>query len=172
MDETSQRILGIDPGLTRTGYGIIDINSGQPTLVKYGAITNKGSLPLSEKLLNIYKKLTGLINEYTPMDMAIEEVFFSNNPQSALKLGHARAAALLAGIHGKMKIYEYSALEVKKSITSYGRATKEQIQSMVTILLRLKSVPKPCDSADALAIALCHFHNCKFRLLTETVKLE
>ncbi|OGL43644.1 MAG: crossover junction endodeoxyribonuclease RuvC [Candidatus Schekmanbacteria bacterium RBG_13_48_7] len=161
--------MGVDPGLTRTGYGIIDIINDRAFLVHLGVINNSGpkkSLP--EKLFRIYNKMIRIISDNHPSEMVIEEVFYAQNVQSAFKLGQARAAAILAGINCELKIHEYSALEVKKSITSYGRATKEQVQHMVKILLKLDEIPRYNDSSDALALSLCHFHSMKYRNLTKT----
>jgi crossover junction endodeoxyribonuclease RuvC len=159
--------MGVDPGLVRTGYGIIDIIHDKPDLVDFGIISNSGKKNIPVRLVKIYDRISQIIDSHKPDVLAIEEVFFSENPQSALKLGQARASVILAAMHNKLPVFEYSALEVKKSITSYGRASKEQVQSMVKILLNMDAPPKPSDSADALAIAICHSHSMKFQSLTQ-----
>lgn len=168
MVDTPFRILGVDPGLSRTGYGIIEIISNKARHVDYGVIASSSSKKLPDRLNGIYKRICAVISEHHPHVLAIEEIFFANNPKSTLKLGQARATAILAGVHQDLEIYEYSALKVKKSITSYGRATKEQVQSMVKILLGMNEIPRYDDSSDALAIALCHFHSMKYQALTQS----
>ena len=167
MIDTPFRIMGVDPGLVRTGYGIIDIIHEKPNLIDFGIISNTGKRKIPERLLKIYNRISGMIDKHQPDVLAIEEVFFSDNPQSALKLGQARASVILAAMHKQLAVVEYSALEVKKSVTSYGRATKDQVQAMVKILLNMDEPPRHSDSADALAIALCHSHSMKFKALTE-----
>lgn len=166
MSNSPVRIMGVDPGLTRTGYGIIDIINDKPVLVDFGVVSNSGTQGIPAKLLKIYNKISQMVQRYRPQVVAVEDVFLAQNPQSALKLGQARASAILAVLHNRVEVVEYSALEVKKSITSYGRAPKEQVQAMVKILLGMDEPPKHNDSADALAIALCHSHTMKFKELT------
>ncbi len=150
------RILGIDPGSVKTGYGIIESNGHQSRYVASGYI----KLPaegLANKLGLIFSELTEAIAELQPDHMALEQVFLSKNAASALKLGHARGAAMTAGVHAKLEIYEYSAKAVKQSTVGYGAATKEQIQHMMLRLLNIRKVLQE-DEADALAVAICHAH--------------
>lgn len=149
------RILGIDPGSRITGYGVIDTATGRVTYVGSGCIrTAKGKLP--ERLSEIYHGISDVINHHQPNIAVVEEVFMSVNPQSALKLGHARGSAICACAASGIKIYEYSARAIKKTITGNGAATKEQVQYMVQMLLTLTDQPAE-DEADALAGALTHF---------------
>lgn len=150
------RILGIDPGSVKTGYGIIESNGQQSRYVASGYL----KLPvegLANKLGQIFSQLSEVITELQPDHMAIEQVFLAKNAASALKLGHARGAAMTAGVHANLEVYEYSAKAVKKSTVGYGAASKEQIQIMVLQLLNIRKVLQE-DEADALAVALCHAH--------------
>ncbi|MDW3094211.1 MAG: crossover junction endodeoxyribonuclease RuvC [Gammaproteobacteria bacterium] len=150
------RILGIDPGSVKTGYGIIESNGQQSRYVHSGHL----KLPvdsLASKLGQIFSELSNVIDEYQPEHMAIEQVFLSKNAASALKLGHARGAAMTAGVNAKLEIFEYSAKSVKQSTVGYGAASKEQIQHMILRLLNIRKVLQE-DEADALAVALCHAH--------------
>lgn len=150
------RILGIDPGSVKTGYGIIESNGQQSRYVHSGFL----KLPadsLASKLGEIFSRLSNVIEEYQPEHMAIEQVFLSKNAASALKLGQARGAAMTAGVHANLEIYEYSAKAVKQSTVGYGAASKDQIQHMILRLLNIRQVLQE-DEADSLAVALCHAH--------------
>lgn len=148
------RILGIDPGSRKTGFGIIDVKGNRSHYVTSGLIrlTDK---ELSLRLKVIYESISLLINQHQPDAMAIEEVFLAKDPRAALKLGQARGAAMVAGVVGELDVSEYSARAVKKSVVGSGAATKPQVQHMVKRLLSLPSEPAE-DAADALAVALCH----------------
>ncbi|KTD19498.1 crossover junction endodeoxyribonuclease RuvC [Legionella israelensis] len=149
-------ILGIDPGSRITGYGLIEEKNRHLYYVDSGCIrTTDGSL--SGRLLRIYDSICQLMENYQPDEVAIEQVFVHQNPDSALKLGHARGAALVAAASHRIKIAEYSAREVKQSVVGYGAAQKEQVSHMVVQLLSLSNRPQN-DAADALAIAICHSH--------------
>lgn len=151
------RIFGIDPGSDRTGYGCVEAVGPRFRLVITGAIaTASASFP--EKLLAIHAGLTTLIAECRPDCVAIENLFYSVNARSALKLGHARGVAMLAAIEAGLPIAEYTPAEVKRAVVGYGRAEKPQVQQMVKLLLGLAAAPTPHDAADALAVALCHAH--------------
>ena len=152
------RILGIDPGSESTGYGIIESDGLCHTAVIYGAIRSNASQPFHERLLKIHLGLKDLLAREKVDAVAIEEVFYSANVQSALKLGHARGVALLAAAEAGVPVFEYSPLEIKSGIVGYGRAEKTQVQEMVRFLLRLENIPSPDDAADALAVAICHCH--------------
>lgn len=147
-------ILGIDPGSIRTGYGIIKSNKNNLSHIMHGTIIAKGKT-MAERLHDIHQMLCNIISEYNPNEAAIEEVFVQANIQSALKLGQARGAALIALAQYALPITEYSPREIKKTASGYGAATKEQIQFMVKMQLSLPSHPQ-ADAADALAIAICH----------------
>ncbi len=145
-----------------TGYGVIEKKGRELHPLKWGAIRTKQSLPFPEKLKIIYDGLIEAIKSYEPSTVAIENIFFGENARSALKLGQARGAAILAAINSDLKVSEYTPLEIKQAITGYGRADKKQVQVMVSKLLGLKEIPKPLDASDALAIALCHIHSADF----------
>jgi len=150
------RVLGIDCGTERTGYGVIDSDGRVHRFVAAGCIRSSAKEPLEKRLLNIAGGLRALFAEYTPDYAAVEEVFFSVNAKSALKLSHVRGVALLAVAEASVTFAEYSPLAVKMSVVGYGRAEKSQVQQMVVSLLRLPEPIKSEDACDALAIAICH----------------
>lgn len=149
-------ILGIDPGSVITGYGVIERQDGQVRLIECGAVRTRSGHPLPERLKRIYDGLTEVIALHKPEQVAIESTFAGKNPMSAMTLGHARGVALLAAANGGLPISEYAPREVKQAVVGIGSASKEQVQYMVRVMLKLPRVPKPADAADALAIALCH----------------
>ena len=151
------RILGIDPGLRHTGWGIITVAGSRLSLVAEGRISAKTDLPLSERLMTIHAELEAVIAEHRPDEAAAEEVFMATNAASALKLGHARAAALLAPARAGLPVAEYAARLVKKSVVGTGRAEKQQVAAMIAILL--PGCKAKDDAADALAVAICHAHH-------------
>lgn len=157
------RVLGIDPGTVTTGYGLVERRGDTLHALTYGAITTQASLPFAQRLLRIYQELRTLLTRIRPDCAAVEAVFFARNVQSALRLGQARGVALLALAEEAIEIHEYSALEVKQAITSYGRAEKGQVQEMVRLLLHLADPPSPVDAADALAVAICHHHAARLK---------
>ncbi|TAL66562.1 MAG: crossover junction endodeoxyribonuclease RuvC [Legionella sp.] len=150
-------ILGIDPGSRITGYGLIKESNRKMEYLDSGCIRTSVDGALSEKLLQIYDGICQLMDEYSPNEIAIEQVFMHQNPNSALKLGHARGVAMVAAASHRVTICEYSAREIKQAVVGYGAAEKEQINHMVVSLLSLNSAPQK-DAADALAIAICHSH--------------
>ena len=152
------RILGIDPGSRATGYGLIEQQGNRLIHLDNGAITTRSGDELALRLQRIYHELSGLIAEFRPDAMAVEQVFMAKNPASALKLGHARGAALLAGVNAGLPVAEYSALQVKSAVVGYGRAAKSQVQQMTRTLLNLPEIAQE-DAADALAVAICHAHS-------------
>jgi crossover junction endodeoxyribonuclease RuvC len=149
-------ILGIDPGSVITGYGVIERLDRQMRLVECGAIRTRSGSPLPERLKRIYAGLCEVIALHKPEHIAIEATFAGRNPMSALTLGHARGVALLAAAHADLPITEYAPREVKQAVVGIGSASKEQIQFMVRVHLKLPRIPKPPDAADAVAVALCH----------------
>jgi crossover junction endodeoxyribonuclease RuvC len=157
------RILGIDPGTEATGFGAIETDGNRHVLIEHGAVKSPRSLSFSEKLLHIHTELTRVIERCRPDRMAVENLFYAANVKSALKLGHVRGVALLAGVSRGLPVDEYSPLEIKQAIVGYGRADKRQVQKMVALLLGLESPPEPHDAADALAVALCHAHRFRFQ---------
>ncbi len=151
------RIIGIDPGTGILGFGVIDILSPvKARLVTAGVITTAPHTPLEDRLLEIYEGLTEIIHETNPDSMAIEKLFFAQNVTTAISVSHARGVAMLTGRQSSLSIHEYTPLQIKQTMTGYGRASKKQIQEMVRIRLGLKEVPKPDDCADALATAMTH----------------
>lgn len=148
------RIIGIDPGTGILGFGVIDAVRGKTKLVTAGVIRTPAHTPLAERLEEIYTGLTEIIAETKPDMMAIEKLFFAQNVTTAMSVSHARGVAMLTGQQAKLQIEEYTPLQIKQTMTGYGRATKKQIQEMVRLQLGLKEVPKPDDCADALAAAI------------------
>jgi crossover junction endodeoxyribonuclease RuvC len=153
------RVLGIDCGGEYTGYGVVEMDfSGGLVCLTCGAIKLSPREPLARRLSRIYDGLGALIGEHRPDEVAIEGIFYALNVKSALKLGQVRGVAMLAAAAAGLEVAEYSPLTIKSSVVGYGRAEKQQVQQMVTRLLRLSEVPEPMDASDALAIAICHLH--------------
>lgn len=150
-------ILGIDPGSRITGYGLIEEKNQRLNYLDSGCIRTATAETLSEKLLQIYNGICHLMDLYAPNEVAIEQVFMHQNPNSALKLGHARGVAMVAAASHRVCVSEYSPREIKQAVVGYGAAEKSQVQHMVIQLLTLNSAPQ-ADAADALAIAICHSH--------------
>ena len=159
------RILGIDPGLTKTGFGIIDINDDSLKLIDYGIVKPKNTDKLERRLLTIFNDMSEIIKKYNPTVVSIEEVFYGKNVKSALLLGQARGAAMLSAASNKITIFEYSAKKIKQSVTGNGNADKNQVKFMVGSILNIKNLDIPLDASDALAIALCHNQQLKVREL-------
>ncbi|MBL7174686.1 MAG: crossover junction endodeoxyribonuclease RuvC [Desulfobacteraceae bacterium] len=150
-------VLGVDPGSRVTGYGLVEKENNQMTCIHAGTISSPAKLPFYERIHKIFQSMVEIMDHYRPQEMAIEDVFFAKNVKSSLKLGHARGAVLIAAVQCGIKIFEYTPLEIKKSTVGYGRATKEQVRSMVQIILNLKDKPN-LDTSDALATAICHLN--------------
>jgi crossover junction endodeoxyribonuclease RuvC len=151
-------ILGVDPGSRSTGYGVVSVEGNRIRCVDYGAIRPKGrpqELPMQERLKTIFDGLEAVILQHRPEVAAVESVFHAANVKSALTLGHVRGVVLLALANSGVALREYSPLEVKRAVAGYGRADKQQVQTMVRMLLKLAELPQPHDASDALAIALC-----------------
>jgi len=159
MSENENLVLGIDPGTAITGYGLVWGEGDDLRLMDYGVITTPSGESQPQRLQEIYRQLTALIQERQPAAAAVEKLFFSRNVRTALSVGQARGVALLAMANAELEIHEYTPLEVKQAVVGYGRATKEQVQEMVKVLLDLDSVPQPDDAADAIAVAICHIHS-------------
>lgn len=149
-------ILGIDPGLAIVGWGVVESIKGKTRPIAYGAITTPAHTDVESRLLMIKNDLETVINKYKPDEMAVEELFFNTNTTTAISVAEARGVILCTAHALGVKIYEYTPLQVKQAVVGYGRAEKQQVISMVTSLLKLSKPPKPDDTADALAIALCH----------------
>jgi crossover junction endodeoxyribonuclease RuvC len=149
------RVLGIDPGTARFGFGVIDADDTY-SAIEYGVIETSAELPMPERLLVLHDRLRALIDQHWPDVMAIEQLFFSRNVTTAIAVGQARGVALLVAAQSNIKVAEYTPAEIKQAISGYGNADKRQIQSLVQMLLELEAIPNPDDAADALAVALCH----------------
>jgi crossover junction endodeoxyribonuclease RuvC len=149
------RTIGVDPGSRYTGYGIVDGDGFRLKYIHHGTVKLPAARPLCERLKIIFEEINASIREYSPEFMAVEEVFFAKNVKSALSLGQARGAVILAGASAGLSIHEYSALRIKQSVAGYGRAAKDQVAAMIQRLLRIDSSIEP-NAADALAVAVCH----------------
>ncbi|WP_299982637.1 crossover junction endodeoxyribonuclease RuvC [uncultured Pseudoteredinibacter sp.] len=152
------RVLGIDPGSLKTGFGVIDVHGSRNAYVSSGVIRLPADRPLPERLKIIFDSMLEVIDEYRPAEIAVEQVFMSKSAGSALKLGQARGAAIVAGTFRDIPIAEYEAKKVKQSVVGSGAADKQQMQHMTKTLLKLSDVPQE-DAADALAVALCHINS-------------
>ena len=152
------RILGIDPGLATIGWGVIDTNGFKHKSVGYGHIQTPAKFPVEKRLAIIYEDVNKIIQKYSPECIAVEELFFNTNITTGIRVAEARGVIILCAELNKIPIFEYTPLQVKQSVVGYGRADKKQVISLVTLLLSLPSPPKPDDTADALAIAICHAH--------------
>lgn len=152
------RLLGLDPGLRHTGWGIIDVDGNQLTAIASGTVSAEQSLAMPLRLQRIFRGISDVVAEYTPSECAIEETFVNRNPVSTLKLGHARAAAMLAAAEAGLLVSEYSPNAVKKAVVGAGHADKIQVSAMVNMLLPMAR-PETADAADALAAAICHAHH-------------
>lgn len=150
------RIIGIDPGTGILGFGVIDVVKGGSQMVTAGVITTPAHTPLDERLEEIFNGLNQIIAETKPDVMSIEKLFFAQNITTAISVSHARGVAMLTGRLAKLPIAEYTPLQIKQTLTGYGRAEKKQIQEMVKMHLNLKTIPRPDDAADALAAAITH----------------
>ena len=155
-------ILGIDPGLATTGYGIIILSSHKIQCLNYGHITTLSKEPFGQRLKKIHDELKKIIKKYKPKIIALEELFFAKNIKTALKVGQARGVIFLTAYKFDIPVQEFTPLQVKQALTGYGRADKTQIQKMVKALLHLKNIPKPDDAADALAVAITCSQTKKF----------
>jgi crossover junction endodeoxyribonuclease RuvC len=170
-------VLGLDPGTAIMGYGLVREISGPDSpgdfeLVEYGAITTPAGMPLARRLLSIYAQLNDLLDRYHPVAVVVEELFFNKNTTTVISVGQARGVALLAAASRNLTVCEYTPLQVKQSLSGYGRATKQQIQQMVRLLLNLDFIPRPDDAADALALAICHLRSRRFLERLESQQAE
>ncbi len=152
-------IIGIDPGYAILGYGVISYEGNRFDVIEYGTVKTSPDMELPDRLKKIYEDLHVLFEKYKPDAVAIEELFFSRNVTTALMVGHARGAAVVAAAKANLEIYEYTPLQVKQGVVGYGRADKKQVQIMVKTLLNMKDIPRPDDAADALAVGICHAHS-------------
>ena len=162
-------ILGIDPGSRITGYGIIRTEGNRLVHVDNGAIVTGSSADFPLRLQKIYRQLSDVIDRFRPEAVAVENIFFATNVQSALKLGQARGAALVAGVNAGVPLFEYTALQVKQAVVGHGRASKDQVQKMLKALLNLPEVAQE-DASDALAVAVCHAHSAHMNRVRKTIR--
>jgi crossover junction endodeoxyribonuclease RuvC len=154
-------VLGVDPGSRITGYGLVEKKNDALICVHSGQIRSPVNVPFYNRIHNVFEAMTEIMRRYHPEEMAIEDVFYAKNVKSSLKLGHARGAVLIAAIQCNLRIFEYTPLEIKKSVVGYGRATKEQVQSMVRMILNIDRKMQ-LDTSDALATAICHLNWSRF----------
>ena len=153
------RIIGIDPGYAIVGYGVIDYIGNKFKIVEYGAITTESNQNMNERFKSIHDDLNTIIERTKPEFLAIEELFFNSNQKTAINVAQARGVLLLSALNHGISVHEYTPLQVKQAVVGYGRAEKKQVQLLVKSILGLEKVPKPDDTADALAIAVCHAHS-------------
>lgn len=161
-------VIGIDPGTAITGYGLVQENEdGSLSVIDFGAILTPASLPMPERLLELYQRLREIILLHHPVSGAVEKLFFQRNVRTAISVGQARGVALLSLAEAGLPVAEYTPLEVKQAVAGYGGADKNQVQQMVRNILGLDSIPQPDDAADALAVAICHLHSARIKTLYE-----
>lgn len=153
------RILGIDPGVAIVGYGVIEYNKNSFKVIDYGKITTPAHTSLPKRLKMVYDGMSELVNTFKPDVVSMEELFFNTNVTTAIAVGHARGVLVLAAENANVPLAEYTPLQIKQAVAGYGRADKNQVQQMVKRFLNLTEVPKPDDTADALAVAICHAHS-------------
>jgi crossover junction endodeoxyribonuclease RuvC len=152
------RIIGIDPGYGRTGYGVVETIGNRLKAVEYGCIETKPNTPMPDRLMDIYLALKEIIARTQPQAMVLEQLFFAKSVTTALDVAQARGVAMLAGREFNLRFGEYTPMQVKQSLAGYGKADKKQMQEMVRMFLGLDRIPKPDDAADALAVAIAHAH--------------
>ena len=158
-------IIGIDPGYAIVGVGVVEYKGNKFRPIEYTAITTPAGMNTVDRLKKIYDEMAMLIDKHKPDAMAIEELFFNSNQKTAINVAQARGVILIAAANKGVPVREYTPLQVKQSVTGYGRADKKQIQEMVKLILHLNVIPKPDDAADALALAICHAHSNKMNNL-------
>ncbi len=153
------RILGIDPGYAIVGYGVLDYQNNHFSVVEYGAITTPAGMDFNRRLELIFDEMEVIISRVKPDAMSIEKLFYNTNAKTVIDVAQARGVIMLAAQKNGVEAFEYTPLQVKQSVVGYGRAEKKQVQEMTKLILRLSKVPKPDDTADALALAICHGHS-------------
>lgn len=162
--------MGIDPGTAITGYGIVEESGQRLHALASGVIRTGADQPTPIRLQAIHRQIKQLADEWQPDEAAVEELFFSRNVRTAMKVGQARGVAILALADAGLEVAEYTPLSIKQAVTGYGSADKSQMQEMVKMLLGLSEIPQPDDAADALAVAICHLHSARLRTLSELVE--
>jgi len=158
-------VVGIDPGVATTGYGVVRDTRNGILLVDYGVVTTPPNLVLAQRLLLLHQELEKIIQLHRPESAAVEKLFFQKNVTTAIAVGQARGVALLTMAENQIEVSEYTPLEVKQAVAGYGSADKKQVQYMVKAILNMEVIPTPDDAADALAIAICHLHSVRYKNL-------
>ena len=158
-------VLGIDPGLRKTGFGVLSVSNDKPELIDYGIIEPNKDEKISKRLFTIYNDINQLVEMFCPNVFSIEDIFYGRNVKSALLLGQARGIAMLCAAKHDIPIFEYSAKKVKQAITGNGNADKTQLQYMIKQIFKLKQVPSPLDASDAIGIALCYIYQTRINEL-------
>ncbi len=153
------RIIGIDPGYAIVGYGVLDYSRAQFSVVNYGAITTDAGTSFDLRLMEIYNDMNKVLDMFRPDCMSIEKLYFTNNKTTGIDVAQARGVILLSAVQHDVDIYEYTPMQVKQAVVGYGKAEKHQVQEMVKNILRLNEIPRPDDTADAVALAICHGHS-------------
>ncbi|MFA5658425.1 MAG: crossover junction endodeoxyribonuclease RuvC [Oscillospiraceae bacterium] len=166
------RIIGIDPGYAIVGFGVLDYTGSCFDIVEFGAITTSADMPFEARLKAIYDDMCFVLDKYKPQQLAIEKLFFTTNQKTAIDVAQARGIILLSAVERGIEIAEYTPLQVKQSVVGYGKAEKKQVQELTRQILHLKEAPKPDDTADALAIAICHGHCAHSSVMCQLLKGE
>lgn len=164
------RILGIDPGYAIVGYGVLEYEKNRFYPLEYGAVTTEAHTDFQQRLKEVFVSVDEIIKRTNPQALAIEKLFFTTNQKTVIQVAQARGVILLAASLNNIPVYEYTPLQIKQSVTGYGKALKPQVQDMTKRILRLEKVPKPDDTADALAVAICHGYSFRSKLFTQIGK--
>ncbi len=151
-------ILGIDPGYAIVGWGVVDYTANRFSVIDYGAVTTEAKTPFNRRLEMVFDGVSEIITRYRPSALAIEKLFYNTNAKTVIDVAQSRGVINLAAVKNGVEIFEYTPLQVKQSVVGYGRAEKKQVQEMTRVILKLDKIPKPDDTADALAMAICHAH--------------
>lgn len=151
-------ILGIDPGYAIVGWGVVDYTANRFSVIDYGAVTTEAKTPFNRRLEMVFDGVSEIITRYCPSALAIEKLFYNTNAKTVIDVAQSRGVINLAAVKNGVEIFEYTPLQVKQSVVGYGRAEKKQVQEMTRVILKLDKIPKPDDTADALAMAICHAH--------------
>lgn len=151
-------ILGIDPGYAIVGWGVIEYTANRFGIIDYGAVTTQAGTPFNDRLKAVYDGIDSIMKRYSPEALSIEKLFYNTNAKTVIDVAQARGVINLAAVQNNIPIFEYTPLQVKQSVVGYGRAEKKQVQEMTRVILKLAKIPKPDDTADALAMAICHAH--------------
>ncbi|MBQ3587271.1 MAG: crossover junction endodeoxyribonuclease RuvC [Oscillospiraceae bacterium] len=164
------RILGIDPGYAIVGYGVLEYEKNKFYPLEFGAVTTEPHTDFQHRLMEVYEGVDDVIKRTKPDALAIEKLFFTTNQKTVIQVAQARGVILLAAAQNGIPVYEYTPLQIKQSVTGYGKAIKTQVQDMTKRILRLEKVPKPDDTADRLAVAICHGYSYRSKLFTQIGK--